>query len=231
VAIERQAAFDYASLAPDVRESVGAATRRLRDLERRTSEAIIEIGKELLAVKAALPHGKFGTWLESEFGWTRMTAHRFMAVAERFGDLSQIVTSASPSALYLLASESTPEEVRVEFTELAAIGQQVTHKDVKERIAERKQAEIPVADWRAIDDDTGQILEDDPEIEAEPGDPSDPATFEWQPPPTPASEPSPNGTATAAVSRAESIASRLVKELGRSLALEVADQIYEIADA
>src|SRR5690606_34717977 len=144
--------------------------------------------------------------------------------------------------LYILAAPSTPDEVRVEFTELAAIGQRVTHKDVRERLDQvkrsvsanevKERARAEVLDWQApnlatIDRDTGEILDDEPEIEAEPVDPADPATFQWQPPPTPASEPSPNGTATAAVSRAESIASRLVKELGRSLALEVADQIYE----
>lgn len=224
MAIERQAAFDYASLAPDVRDRVETATRRLHDLERRTSENIIEMGQHLIEVKAAIGHGNFLTWLESEFGWGRSTAYRMMEVAEKFPNLG--TSEVSPSALYLLASESTPEEVRVEFTELAAIGQRVTHKAVKERIAERKRAEIPVAEWRKVDEDTGEILDDEPEIEAEQVDPSDPATFQWQPPPP---KPSPNGTATATVSRAESIASRLVKELGRSLALEVADRIYEIA--
>lgn len=81
-----------------------------------------------------------------------------------------------------------------------------------------------------VDTDTGELLDGESEIEAEAVDPTDPATFQWQPPTTPAPKPSPNGTTTATVSRAESIASRLVKELGRSLALEVADQIYEIAD-
>ena len=74
-----------------------------------------------LTVPAALGHGLFGAWLESEFGWNQKTAERFMQVTDRFKN-RQIVEIA-PSALYLLASNSTPEDVRIEFTDLAAAGQ------------------------------------------------------------------------------------------------------------
>ena len=93
MAIERQAAFDYASLAPDVRDRVETATRRLHDLERRTSENIIEMGQHLIEVKAAIGHGNFLTWLESEFGWGRSTAYRMMEVAEKFPNLGTSVAT------------------------------------------------------------------------------------------------------------------------------------------
>ena len=46
---------------------------------------IVEIGNRLIAVKAALDHGAWLSWLDEEFGWSRQSADRFIAVAEAFG--------------------------------------------------------------------------------------------------------------------------------------------------
>ncbi len=192
MAIERQMAFSYASLAPDVRARVETATRRLHDLERRTSESIIEMGQHLIEVKAAIGHGNFLSWLESEFGWSERTARNVMQVAERFksanyADLGNI----HPSALYALAADSTPDEVRIEFTELAKMGQQVTHKAVKARIDEEKAKpawQAPKPPTVTVRADTGEIVEDG-YPDAEVVDPSDPSTFVWEPTPQPKSTP------------------------------------------
>ena len=150
------ALFAYESLEPDVRADVQESTARLHELERRTSESIIEIGRQLLAVKERLGHGHFLPWLSAEFGWTRMTAHRFIVVAEQFGDMSQLVTNASPSALYALAAESTPEFIRTDFIERAESGESIRHKDVAAAIAEARGFGTPesevlnnVPKWRA----------------------------------------------------------------------------------
>lgn len=190
MALERASRFDYATIPDDKRSNVEAATRRLHTLERRTSEAIIEIGKELIAVKADIGHGNFLPWLEAEFGWSYPTAARFMQVAERLGEISQI-ENFQPSALYALASPSTPDDVRVEFTELASIGKQVTHKDVQERIRERRHVpSTPIAEQvsEIIDADTGEIIDDSPPAYEE-VDPSDPAA--WFMPAPKRSTPSP----------------------------------------
>lgn len=185
---QRQMAFSYASLAPDVRARVETATRRLHDLERRTSESIIEMGKHLTEVKRDIP-GQFERWIADEFGWSRRTAYNLIRVAESFGDVQNLHT-IHPSALYVLASESTPDEVRVEFTELAALGQQVTHKAVKERIDQvkpRADNDLP-RNTATVDRDTGEIVDDD-YPDAEVVDWNDPASHVWEPPPQTKSSP------------------------------------------
>src|SRR5690554_2757430 len=185
-------AFSYASLAPDVRARVETATRRLHDLERRTSESIIEMGQHLIEVKAAIGHGNFLPWLEAEFEWSASTATKMMQVAETFGGKNVTVTNLGAKVLYALSAPSTPDEVRVEFTELAALGQKVTHKAVKERIDQVKSRadNAPPRNTATVDRDTGEIIDDD-YPDAEVVDPSDPSAFVWEPPPQPKSSPTP----------------------------------------
>jgi hypothetical protein len=67
--------------------------------DRRTAEDIIEIGRDLIALKAKLPHGSFGAWLEKEFEFSEMHAQRFMRVAEKFGDNVRYFAHPSSKAL------------------------------------------------------------------------------------------------------------------------------------
>ena len=65
---------------------------------------IIDIGKDLIAVKAALGHGHFLAWIEVEFSMSIDSAQRFMAVADRLGDQMPHGAVFQPSALYALAA-------------------------------------------------------------------------------------------------------------------------------
>ena len=65
-------------------------------------------------MKARLGHGKFGEWLQAEFEWSLSAATKFMQVGERFKNVNFTNLSVAPSALYLLAAPSTPEEAREE---------------------------------------------------------------------------------------------------------------------
>lgn len=122
--------FDYSTLAPDLQVEVKTATERIKLRMKRTAEDIIEIGKDLIAIKEKLPHGRFLPWIASEFEMTLMTANRFMNVAERFGK-SNIMLDFSPTTLYELAAPSTPDEVVEQVIEKAENGETVTAKDVK----------------------------------------------------------------------------------------------------
>lgn len=175
--------FDWTSLDPETRAIVQDTTKRLHDLERRTGEAIIEIGRGLIDTKQRLGRGPFGLWLDAEFGWSDRTARRFMEVASRFGDLDsgQIVRFA-PSALTALASDSVPDAIREEFIARAEAGEPIRHKDVKARLSESPPR------LAVVDLDSGEIL-DEPEVAYEVVDPSDPASF--LPGPTPIHRPIP----------------------------------------
>lgn len=78
------ALFDYSQLDTETRIVVQQRTEEIKVLVRRSAQDIIDIGNKLIDIKARLGHGNFGNWLKNEFGWTAMTAQRFMQVADRF---------------------------------------------------------------------------------------------------------------------------------------------------
>ena len=55
--------FNYDLLEAKVAEQVHSSADRIRAKVKKTVEDIIDVGNDLLAVKAALPHGNFGPWL------------------------------------------------------------------------------------------------------------------------------------------------------------------------
>jgi hypothetical protein len=120
--------FDYSCIANAIAEQVRSAADRIRDKVKRTLEDVIAVGKELLTAKAQLPYGRFGLWLQAEFGWTERTARHFMAVAERFGPKAEIISNLgiAPTAAYLLAAPSTPDEARQAAIAQAEAGRRVT---------------------------------------------------------------------------------------------------------
>jgi Protein of unknown function (DUF3102) len=126
--------FDYAALDRAVAEQLRTAAKSIREKVKRTIEHIIEVGFDLLKVKDALPHGQFGPWLASEFGWTDRLARRFMDVAEVFGPKSDIISdlAIAPTAAYLLAAPSTPYEARQVAVERAKSGETITAAVAKE---------------------------------------------------------------------------------------------------
>jgi hypothetical protein len=129
-----QEAFDYTPLTPDIAAQVQTAAQRIRQMVQRTLEDLLAAGKDLLAVNAALPHGRFGPWLRAEFGWTERTARRFMTVAERFGPKTDTMSDLpfDPTAAYLLAAPSAPEEASSVALERAENGERITFSVAKE---------------------------------------------------------------------------------------------------
>ncbi len=117
--------FDYSLLDETTRDSVRQQTDALHAIARRTAHDIIEIGQRLNAVKAQVGHGNFGPWLRAEFGWSQDTAGRFMAVAQRFGQIPHGAEFA-PKALYLLAAPDAPDAARAEARDRAAAGERIT---------------------------------------------------------------------------------------------------------
>lgn len=134
--------FDYSGLDDITAAEIIASRNRIRLLEKQTSEHIVEIGQHLIGVKGSLPHGRFGEWIEAEFGWSWSTANRFVRVAEVFGEIRQI-GEFDPSALYALASGNVPDELRSEFIAQADAGEPVTHRQVQEALRERKPVVTP----------------------------------------------------------------------------------------
>jgi hypothetical protein len=132
--------FDYTPLEKTVADEVQSAAERIRQSLKRTTDSIIEVGQELIAVKAVLPHGKFGPWLRAEFAWTERTVQNFINVAEHFGPKSEIISDLKidPTAAYLLSAPSAPDQARQVAIERAEGGEQITAKLAKEILAKER---------------------------------------------------------------------------------------------
>ena len=130
--------FSYLDIDEQDKSDLTFYTGGIRTLISKTARDIIRIGENLIKVKELLGHGNFGLWLEKEFSWSWKTATNFMNVAKqfKFETVSNLNTSAR--ALYLLASASTPEAVREEFSPKLESGEEVTHSQVKEAIEKEK---------------------------------------------------------------------------------------------
>src|SRR5436190_867105 len=137
--------FDYSPLDPQVAGQLREKAARIRERVRKTLEEIIEVGNDLVAVKEALPHGQFGPWLKSEFGWAERMAQNFMAVAQAFGPKTAIIADLAiqPTAAYLLAAPSAPDEARQTAIERAEACEQITTAVAKEILAETRKKKRP----------------------------------------------------------------------------------------
>ena len=112
---------------------VGHQTIQIREMIHKSAGSIVKIGERLLEVKELLQHGQFQLWLDKEFSWSERTAHNLMNVAKHFKSATVADLKISSKALYLLASPSTPENVR---KELISKGSRVTHEEVKNAISQ-----------------------------------------------------------------------------------------------
>ena len=109
-----QTGFDYATLPVDAALNARAAAERIKLRLKRTVEDIIEIGRELTAVKNDLPHGQFLPWISTEFEMSEDTAQNFLRVYERFGQKpNNSVFNFKPTILYALAAPSTPDAIQI----------------------------------------------------------------------------------------------------------------------
>lgn len=124
--------YRFSDLEPQLRDEIKERTDRIRGLMQRTLQNIIEIGKELLEVKARLGHGKFGDYLRVEFDWSWQTANNFMNTATQFGN-GEIENGLeiAPKALYILSAKSVPEKARQEAVRQAKKGEKITPDKAK----------------------------------------------------------------------------------------------------
>jgi Protein of unknown function (DUF3102) len=117
----------------------------IRGLLKRAARDIVTIGQKLIAVKARLKHGEWGEWLRDQFDWDERTARRFMSVGEAFKTDNLSDLDIAPSALYLLAAPSTPEDIRQSILEQARAGARITLAAVRDAIGGDEAKALPPA--------------------------------------------------------------------------------------
>ena len=117
-------------------EKLASIGLQVSKLTRIAGESVVEIGKHLIEAKQLCQHGEWETWLKQYFSHSVRTAQRFMAIAEELSDLPNL-NNYKPTALSLLASKSTPEEVKEQVIELGTSGEMVTLAVIKQAISKR----------------------------------------------------------------------------------------------
>lgn len=143
--IEVADSFNYDRLAHQDLDFVQQKAGEIRSLIKLSTQTIVEIGCKLIEVKARLKHGQFGDWLKLEFDWSEPTAQRFMRVARKFKSVNLTDLPIVPSALYLLAANSIPEEARTEVIDRASKGESISYqkaKKIKDKYSNKKSLSV-----------------------------------------------------------------------------------------
>lgn len=136
--------YDYSQIADaNMRTLAQRAADEIKPRLRRATEDILIIGQRLAVVRQYLPHGQWMAWVEAEFGMDYQTAHNFTRVADRFGDKSINFINLKPSALYMLAAPSTPDEAIAEVESLVTNGYTPTVAETKQIITTVRAGLVP----------------------------------------------------------------------------------------
>ena len=130
--------YNYSHLEAKSQTVIIERTDEIKNLIRRTANNIIEIGHKLHEVKRIIGHGHFGNWLKTEFNWSVATATKMMQASEHFKNVNFTNLNFSPSAIYLLAAPSTPEQARTEALTKAKQGQPITYTLAKQIVGHHK---------------------------------------------------------------------------------------------
>jgi len=108
---------------------------KIRELGKKALRDIIEIGRHLTEVKRFIGHGAWLPWLRAEFGWSEMTATRFMRIYDfenEFKSHKLLDLSLNLSALYELTRRRTPPEVVTQFLAKAERGEKITAREIRQ---------------------------------------------------------------------------------------------------
>jgi hypothetical protein len=126
--------FDYANVAPDLASNLQARAERIRGRTKSITAAILEIGRDLIAVKRKkiLDHGLFGKWVEAECGFTLRSAENYIRAAEFAEGKNETISLLAPTTVYKLAARSAPPEVVEAVVAKAAAGEILPKKAVEE---------------------------------------------------------------------------------------------------
>jgi hypothetical protein len=139
-----QTGFDYAQFDSKLAETIRDHTVRICRRGRRALVDIIETGNNLLAVKKALPHGKFLPWLRVECHcWSERSARNFIEVGVKFKSATVANLTIQPKAAYILAGPSIPDETVQKAIQRAKAGENITLAVAKAIVAETQNEKDP----------------------------------------------------------------------------------------
>lgn len=125
------ARFSYSDLAPEAADIARTAAISIRTT---MAGSLREIGTHLSQVKAALGHGNFTAWMETELGFTDRTARNYMQVADFLEGKPEIISVLPATTLYALSAPTAPEEVKQSVVAAAEAGEPLGAKIINMRL-------------------------------------------------------------------------------------------------
>jgi hypothetical protein len=136
--------FDYNTVPASIRSDLQAQAKLIKKLIAKTTAGLIEVGRNLIAVKQQLDHGQFMDWVEIEVGIVKRTAQSYMAIARLADAKGATVALLPPTTAHRLAAISAPVEVVDHVLDRAVNGVIVPDGEVEEMFRnarnQRKQA-------------------------------------------------------------------------------------------
>ena len=127
--------FNYQALDAETRIVLQQRAVDIKSLVRRSVSDVVEVGIKLAEVRDKLSHNKqggFKGWLQTEFTWSYETALNYIRVSDwAANNVNFTELDIAPSALYLLAGPSIPNEARQEAIDRAESGERITHKKAR----------------------------------------------------------------------------------------------------
>jgi hypothetical protein len=108
---------------------------RIRSLRKRATEHSIEIGRELVRVKARLPHGDFVKWVEAQCEFKIRMAQDLMKLARDAAENPELAAIMTPSTLRIYLSNRSTSAVRDLVSARVADGRRVSRIELRTAIA------------------------------------------------------------------------------------------------
>jgi hypothetical protein len=130
--------FDYGSVPAVETAALRAQAERIRKSNRSVMATILQIGRELIDVKARLPHGQFGLWVEAECGLAARTAEQYMSVAKLAEGKTATVAHLTPTLAYRLAPKSAAPDIVNEVLERAGKGEMLDQREVEDKLRDAR---------------------------------------------------------------------------------------------
>jgi hypothetical protein len=103
--------FDYGAISPALVPNLRAQAKLIKNMIAKTTADLIEVGRNLIAVKHQLDHGQFIDWVENEVGIAKRTAQSYMAIARLAEAKGATVALLTPTTAHKLAAIAAPVEV------------------------------------------------------------------------------------------------------------------------
>lgn len=144
------ARFLWSAVADQDRDWLRCRTEDIERFAYASACNTVRLGLALGAVRDRLP-GHFDAWLRSQTPFSVAHAYRLIATGRIFGPFVSQIEKVSPSALYVLAQNTTPAAVREEAVERAARGERVTRAVALDLIDAYRPVRVSGADVRAYE--------------------------------------------------------------------------------